>query len=446
MDGQRRQSSKMEALAQMFGDERYTDCVVHAGPSDAVETFSANRTLLARCSPVFGKMLFEQRLIERNGEIFIEDCGGSAFRQLIRCSHDLEAEVSETNFVEVFQLARKYDVDELLQATRKWMDEAAACPVAALKALNAAERYIGSTVEEELAAVLENCLQTVLSHGEALLEDDSFLSCSLPTMLRLLQQECFCCDEEHLWLALARWAPKHADGSLKEVLPYVRFNVMSPEFFVDSVVPMSILDDGQVVELLSARATRRLAASFMNADMPRYGILGACWENSRTVQESFECSNQGRTVSRNNYPHWKRALGRWNCNDKMHQSTATRVRATFSICIDQLVTQKGRYAGDVHVGVAQPNTPSDDHAETRNATVPAWVYCCGTGALLGPNRVLNTRFAPVTDGDTLRLELRGNKLYMHKNDEHMGLAFDDVDGPVVPVVEMNLSGSKVTLI
>lgn len=438
-------SAKQQRLVQMFGDERYTDCVIHAGAEGAVEIFRANRTLLARCSMVFGKMLFEQTMRERDGEIHIADCNGSAFRQLLRCSHDLEPEITEANFVEVFQLARKYDVEELLQAARDWMAIASTTPAAALRALDAAECHAGSTVEEELAEVLNCCLQTVLSNGEALLDDSAFLECALPTMLRLLQQECFCCDEERLWLSLTRWVQRQPEGALRSVVPHVRFNVMSPEFFVDKVVPTAVLDDQQVVELLSARVTRRSTPSFPNADMPRCGIVGACWENSRTVLESFECTNQNCTVSRNNYPHWKRALGRWNCDDKMHRGLAARVNATFSVRIEVLVTQKGRYAGDVHIGVAQPHIAQDDHSETRNASVPAWVYCCRDGALLAPNQALEMRVAPIGDGDVMRFELRGSKLYLYRNDEHMGLAFDDVSGPVVPVVEMNLSGSRVTL-
>lgn len=439
-------SSKQRRLAEMFGNDYYTDCVVYAGPSGAEELFRANKTLLARSSVVFGKMLFEQPMQERGGgEIRIADCSGAAFRQLLRCCYDLTPEISEENFVEVFQLARKYDVEELFQSVREWMAAAVASPEWALRALDRAEAYSGSVVEEELAEVLEACLRTVSCHGEALLEDASMLGCSMSTMLRLLRQECFRCDEERLWLSLVRWAEKQSPDALRTVVPYVRFNVMSPEFFVDRVVPAGVLDDKQVVELLSARVTRRTPPSFPSADMPRCGIVGAFWENSWTVQESFECTNQGCTVSRNNYPHWKRALGRWNCDDKMHRSLGSRANATFSVRVDAIVTQKGRYIGDVHLGVAQPHIAPDDHSEIRNASVPAWVYCCRDGCLLAPNQALLTRLAPINDGDILRFELRGHNLYVYRNDEDLGLAFTDINGPVVPVVEMNLSGSRVTL-
>jgi len=163
------------------------------------------------------------------------------------------------------------------------------------------------------------------------------------------------------------------------------------------------------------------------------------------VQESFECTNQGCTVSRNNYPHWKRVLGRWDCDDKVLRSLGTLANATFSVRVEQLVTQKGRYTGDVHLGVAQPHIAPDDHSETRDARVPAWVCCCRDGTLLVPNQALDARVPPIVDGDVLRFELRGNKMFLYKNDEHLGMIFDDISGPVVPVAEMNLSGSRVTL-
>lgn len=439
-------TAKQQRLAQMFDNEQYTDCVICVGLNGTEETFRANKTLLARCSVVFGKMFFEQQMRESGGEVRIADCSVGAFKQLLRCSYDLPPELSEDNFVEVFQIARKYEVEELLMAAREWMALVVTCPSAAIRALDSAEAFAGSTVEEELAEVIEGCLRTVTFHGEAVLDDDALLDCGLPTMLRLLRQECFRCDEERLWLTLVRWAERQPQkDALRMLVPYLRFNVMSPEFFVDRVVPEGVLDDTQVVELLCARITRRCAPSFSSADMPRCGIMGAFWENTRAVQESFECTNQGCTVSRNNYPHWKRVLGRWNCDDKMHRSLSARANATFSVRIESLVTQKGRYSGDVNLGVAQPDIQPDDHAETRNFSVQAWVFSCRDGALLAPNRTLKQRLAPAGDGDVLRFDLRGNKLYLYRNDEHLGLAFDDISGPVVPVVEMNLSGSKVTL-
>eukprot|EP00927_Polykrikos_kofoidii_P065575 TRINITY_DN61311_c0_g1_i1.p1 TRINITY_DN61311_c0_g1~~TRINITY_DN61311_c0_g1_i1.p1 ORF type:complete len:472 (-),score=75.17 TRINITY_DN61311_c0_g1_i1:276-1691(-) len=439
-------SSKQLRLAQMWDDERYSDCIVRVGPPGEEETFRANRTLLARCSEVFGKMLFEQAMLEeRDSEVHISDCSTVAFTQMLRCSHDLDPEITEKNFVEVFQLARKYNVAELFDAVTYWMADAASSPTTALRALDAAGGLSGSTIEEEVADMLDNCIQTVVSNFEALLEDTAFLSCTTTTMARLLCQEFLCCEEEHLWLSLLRWSEHQPEGNLKLLTKHLRFNVMSPEFFVDRVVPVAVLEDKEVVELLCARATGRSSGIFQDADVPRCGIVGACWKCSRSMAECFEISNGGCTVARNNYPYWKRALGRWNCDDRMQRGLLARCHASFSIRIDHLVTQKGRYTGDILLGVARPDIAPDDHSETRNNAVPAWVYSCRDGTLIAPHCIAPKRMTPATDGDLLRFELRCGKLFVSRNGESLGMAFDDVCGPVVPVVEMNLALSKVTL-
>mmetsp|Transcript_89852 Transcript_89852/g.253395 ORF Transcript_89852/g.253395 Transcript_89852/m.253395 type:complete len:458 (+) Transcript_89852:96-1469(+) len=440
--------SKKERLANMYNDEKYSDCLVRVGPVGCEESFRANRTLLARCSEVFGKMFFEQCMQEeRDAEVHIADCSGVAFRALLQCAHDLEPVVDDKNFVEVFQLGRKYEVEELMVAVQRWMDEASSIPTMALRALDAAESLSESIVEEEVAEMLAACINTVVSNGEELLDDDAFLSCTPWTLRRLLQQERFRCDEEHLWMSLVKWGKLQAEGegSLRALTPFVRFNLMSPEFFVDNVVSAGILEDTQVVSLLSARATGREAVGFHDVDIPRCGIFGAQWRRSTLATENFELSNRCCTLSRTNYPHWKRALGRWNCDDFMQQRLLTRCNASFSVRIDNLVTQKGRYSGDILLGVARQDVPQEEFSDTRNNAAPAWVYSCSDGALVAPCYRPTIRMTPSVVGDVLRFELRAGMLFIFRNGEPMGCAFEDIAAQVFPVVEMNLAGSRVTL-
>eukprot|EP00929_Paragymnodinium_shiwhaense_P085016 TRINITY_DN45492_c0_g1_i3.p1 TRINITY_DN45492_c0_g1~~TRINITY_DN45492_c0_g1_i3.p1 ORF type:complete len:231 (-),score=60.36 TRINITY_DN45492_c0_g1_i3:61-753(-) len=144
-----RKTAKGRRLAQMFKDERYADCTVRVGTAASSETFRTNRTLLARCSEVFGKMLFEQRpQADKDAEVHLPGCSAAAFRQLLRCAHDLEPAICEANFVEVFQLAQKYEVEELRDAVGDWMKMAAARPVTALRAIDAAASLAASLDEE----------------------------------------------------------------------------------------------------------------------------------------------------------------------------------------------------------------------------------------------------------------------------------------------------------
>jgi len=286
-------TAKQKRLIRMYDNEKYADCTIRVGPIGQCHAFYANRTLLARCSEVFGVMLFEQQMQEeRNAEVHIPDCSESAFRELLRCAHDMEPDVDEANFVEIFHLARKYDVEELFDAVGDWMLEAAASPLLALKAVDAAQasgvtpqslKRGGSSSscagpvsnEEALEHMLDGCLRTVLLYPEVILETDGLHGLSLATMLLLVQQDGLSLCEEQLWWALLKWGQEVSvedrTASLCELLPHLRFTVMSSEFFVDHVVPSGILQPTEVVDLLSARTTGRPARMFPQAHVQRTG-------------------------------------------------------------------------------------------------------------------------------------------------------------------------------
>jgi hypothetical protein len=269
----------------MFGNDLYADCTVHVGLAESAESFRANRMLLARCSDVFAKLLFEQQTAESCVELHIQDCSSVAFRELLRSAHDLGPSISAQNFVDVFHLARAYEVEDLREAVSDWMLEALVDPAMALRALDAAQaKGIGPASDLEctsgddisvLAPMLHDCLQTAALHCEDLLRTGDVIGCTVPTVSLLLQQDGLACDEEHLWMSLLQWAGQLADQSnierLKSVTAFVRFNVMSSEFFVDHVVPSGALSQAEVVELLGARATGRPSRTFPDAHVHRRG-------------------------------------------------------------------------------------------------------------------------------------------------------------------------------
>jgi len=107
------------------------------------------------------------------------------------------------------------------------------------------------------------------------LGSNALQNCSPPTVLLLVQQDNLCCEEERLWIALLAWGRQQGEqksNALKILAPYVRFNAMSSEFFVDSVVSSGVLEPSEVVELLSARTTGRPSKTFPGAHKPRTEI------------------------------------------------------------------------------------------------------------------------------------------------------------------------------
>eukprot|EP00927_Polykrikos_kofoidii_P045798 TRINITY_DN39920_c0_g1_i1.p1 TRINITY_DN39920_c0_g1~~TRINITY_DN39920_c0_g1_i1.p1 ORF type:complete len:465 (+),score=83.28 TRINITY_DN39920_c0_g1_i1:46-1440(+) len=334
-------SAKEHVLAKMYADvEKFADITVQIGgdtenSTSEATTFRANRTLLARCSEVLASDLFDQRSgdWERDSVIHLRDCSVAAFEELLRCAHDIEPDVTEDNFLEVFQLARKYEVEELLCAVVDYLLEAAASPAGALRVLEAAQRdnaLAGLTLtapagadagsggedgsgaispEQELVQLLHRCLDTVAWHFESLLDSGALVDCSSATVALLTRQEHLCCDEERLWTELLRWSERQELGALRDLAPHIRFNTMSSDFFVDRVVPSGALDSKEVVDLLSARTTGRPARSFPEADIPRESRdLRASCEPSPPTLEDEEGESAGESAGYGIAPSSSRQL------------------------------------------------------------------------------------------------------------------------------------------
>jgi hypothetical protein len=271
VQGQRR-STKEARLANMFKDDRYADCTVRVVHAESSEDFRVNRTILARSSDVLADIFFGQKP-QKNEEDAAEEAHclegtSAAFQELLRTAYDLEPDINERNFVDIFRMAQTYEVYDLLDAVDIWMVRTAVSPLPALRAMNHAILTV-SEGEEELNQMVGACLKTVASNLETLIDAEALLECSPPTLKLLVLQDYLRCDEEKLLLALVEWEKLHDSGMLQTIAPYMRYSVMSPEFFVDTVVPAGILQPGEVVELLSARTTSRPARGFPNAHLPR---------------------------------------------------------------------------------------------------------------------------------------------------------------------------------
>eukprot|EP00929_Paragymnodinium_shiwhaense_P108443 TRINITY_DN74767_c0_g1_i1.p1 TRINITY_DN74767_c0_g1~~TRINITY_DN74767_c0_g1_i1.p1 ORF type:complete len:447 (-),score=55.35 TRINITY_DN74767_c0_g1_i1:29-1369(-) len=268
-------TAKQMLLADMLWDDSFTDCVVlvdSARPSEARIKKRANRTLLARCSDVLDEILFSQARPARNdltsAEFELAGCSEAAFRELQRCAYDIEPVIEDKNFVEVFRFSKKYMVDELSEAVLAFLDTAASSATFSLRVLDAA-LVAGAETDDELAPRLHACLSAAVQYGETLLESGALLTCAQATILTILQHEKFNCLEENLWHMLIQWQETRPPGALRQIVPYLRFNTMSPNFFVDTVVPSGVLEAKEVVELLSARTTGRPAPRFPQANVPR---------------------------------------------------------------------------------------------------------------------------------------------------------------------------------
>jgi hypothetical protein len=314
----------------MYRDERYADCTIHViddaeenwKEEDTVskkrsqttksctipteEIFRVNKTVLARCSDVLGDLLFLSKPQAHESDSMELEGTGVAFQELLRVAHDLEPEINDVNFVDVFRMAQKYEVYDLLDAVDVWMVKTAVSPFPALRAMDNAIMRVSEN-EEVLNQMVGACLKTVTMNLDTLIDADALLECSPTTLKVLVLQDYLRCDEEKFLLALIEWGKLNSKEVLQMIAPHLRYGVMSPEFFVDTVVPAGILQPGEVVELLSARTTSRPAKGFPNAHMPRNRRLEH-WNDDDLDSNSESTASPHPSPSMSTAGAWGRAI------------------------------------------------------------------------------------------------------------------------------------------
>ena len=263
--------------------------------SPGVERIYAHRTVLSSRSSVFDRMLNNGKMMEsthrRSGSgsslggagdegeegdvlmIVVPDITPVAFRLMLDFiyldaapSPAMTEKVADTalHYPSLLYASIKYDLPRLQGAVRT--------------ALHTVVPSIACQLWQSLRAMREDDLADkyhlhILQHAAALIKTDGFLSLPYPLLLQLVQDDRLQVSELALFKALYRWMDHHTDGvshnlasSLAEckeesrteqldqqfkqqLLPYVRFPLMTAREMAVHVAPTGLLTDAELAAL-----------------------------------------------------------------------------------------------------------------------------------------------------------------------------------------------------
>jgi BTB And C-terminal Kelch/BTB/POZ domain len=231
------------------------------------EIFPAHKFVLASRSAYWKTMLFGSDASQAAGiggfssegssGTIRPGCTPEALKVLLRHVYTFETDtaltgdgVSVRGILEVAQLAQLYELPDLAQACVAYKSNR-------LGAENASS-MLEAGVEFGIKKLVQRAEEFILENAEEIIEQDDFLNLRPSSLAQIVANNEFGVSSEvKLFRALVKYADRHADAEtpearrsvLAEVLPHVRYTLMSIEDLSTAVAPTNFLTETQMLPL-----------------------------------------------------------------------------------------------------------------------------------------------------------------------------------------------------
>ena len=281
--------NQRQSIANTMDKEALCDVTFIVG-ADQIE-FRANRFVFAAISDVFQAMLYGSMAESRpDSTVLIPDIDADAFGVVRDFAYCKIPKINIKNVVAIAQIAQKYQISTLSPVCNhhfaSYLNEESICTM------------LNDTVNAHLSVLISSCTNAIKErlgyYAENIIKSDGFLKMGVPAMSLFLQIDQLRIKEEDLWRALLKWSdhraesekeksvipfPENSDSSpkrrklndgsrdnsnkednvsgasyesiLKAICPFIRFGLMSGEYFVRRVKPTGCLSDKEMLEISS---------------------------------------------------------------------------------------------------------------------------------------------------------------------------------------------------
>ena len=246
---QTKRSSILERTAFIFNNELLSDVkfvvAVSTAQSESKKVILAHKFVLAISSPVFYAMFFGQ-MAETTDSIELPDCDHESLLEMFRFLYTDEANLSESNVMEVWYLANKYMVPSLVEKCAAYLrDNVKATNVFCI--LSHAQKFEDKDLEDR-------CWEVIETQTEEAVTSDDFVTVERSVFESVVKREKLKVKEVELFKAVDHWAAKESErqgrnpeGDVKrrilgeEIVKAIRFPLMSMKEFASVAIDSHIL-------------------------------------------------------------------------------------------------------------------------------------------------------------------------------------------------------------
>ena len=248
-----RERSKFMFNNDLFSDVKFVVRKMD-GESESKQVIPAHKFVLSISSPVFEAMFYGE-LAEASDSIELPDCEYESLLELFRYMYSDEVNLSGSNVMGVFYLAKKYMVPSLAQKCMAFL-KTNLDPSNVFSILPSAEKY-------EEKNLVEQCWEVIDEQAGAAVKSDGFATIDRSFLEALVERDTLNIEEVELFKAVNLWATKKceeqglsADGSEKRkilgerIVKGIRFPVMKQREFVGVVLDCKILTQDEAFDIV----------------------------------------------------------------------------------------------------------------------------------------------------------------------------------------------------
>ncbi|XP_068752966.1 BTB/POZ domain-containing protein 6-like [Montipora capricornis] len=239
----------------LFSDVKFVVRISNSDDeSESKQVIPAHKFVLSISSPVFEAMFYGE-LAETSGCIELPDCEYNSLLELFRFMYSDEVNLSGSNVMEVFYLARKYMVPSLVDKCSKYVQNNLQ-PSNVLSILPLAKKY-------DDKALVDRCWKVIDTQSEEVVTSDGFATIQRSFLEAIISRGTLTMKEIDLFKAVHLWATKQckmqdleANGEAKRgvlgeaVVKKIRFPLMKQQEFATVVLDKKILTQDEVINLV----------------------------------------------------------------------------------------------------------------------------------------------------------------------------------------------------
>ena len=269
------------------------------GESESKQVIPAHKFVLSIGSPVFEAMFYGE-LAEASGPIELPDCEYNSLLELFRFMYSDEVNLSGSNVMEVFYLAKKYMVPSLVDKCSEYVQNNLH-PSNVLSIIQLAEKY-------DDKALIDRCWKVIDKQSEAVVTSDGFVTIQRSLLEAIISRDTLTLQEINLFKAVHLWATKQckmqgleANGEAKRgilgeaVVKKIRFPLMKEQEFATVVLDAKILTLDEVTNLVKFFNSALVATPVGFPETKRSGLypLFRTCDRFNNVTESHFWGYQG---------------------------------------------------------------------------------------------------------------------------------------------------------
>lgn len=231
-------------------------------------TVDAHKVVLVSASQVFKAMFFG--LIAEKDRVKIVDCAIDSFKLMLEFIYTDMCDLNTDNVGEVLYLAQKYDITGLMENCKEFI-------LNNLNKKTAVQMYkvVNFLQLEELC---NKCLEIMDRHAHYIINSNEVVELLDKDLFRkLLERDTFCAREIDILDAVKWWASQQVGTDsaairmcVSDLLPLIRFPLMTLKEFVTIAVPSNLLTPDEVLQLLSCyNLKRETPQNLLYSSVPR---------------------------------------------------------------------------------------------------------------------------------------------------------------------------------